>query len=312
MRAGRISIWVVGLLLLMPSSALGFSPDVGPPPGANDWNCKPSRAHPRPVVLVHGAGSNKYENWLLMSPLLAENDFCVFALTYGIPKGDPFPQIGGRVSMTRSSRELKAFVRRVLKETGAKKVDLVGHSEGTVMPRYWTNFFGGDRKVRRYVMFTPLWRGTTVQGLAQLPNVAGPLAPNVRNLVTHLLNTLTCEACSEFLKGSEYLKQVNKRRAPRRIDYTTVMTRYDEVVTPYTSGYLDRRNVDNWVLQDHCERDLVGHSGVSFDPIAAQIMLNALDPARAKPVPCIPVLPGLGSVALGFPDSIGLRDKPKP
>jgi pimeloyl-ACP methyl ester carboxylesterase len=308
MRTWRgISVLLVGIVVLLaPSVAQAFTADSGPPPGANDWNCKPSRAHPRPVVLVHGLMSNRFEDWMLMSPLLAENDFCVFALTYGVPE-DGFTCCAGRVSMTRSARELRAFAGRVLRATGAKKVDLVGHSEGTVMPRYWTNFLGGDRKVRRYVMFTPLWRGSTVHGLGQLPDLAGQFSPDAHDLTEQLLNTISCESCSQFLKDSEYLKQVNKHPAPRQIQYTTVMTRYDELVTPYTSGYLDRPNVDNWILQDHCEQDLAGHSGMSFDPIAGQIMLNALEPARARPVPCMPVLPGIGNLALGFPDRIGLE-----
>jgi triacylglycerol lipase len=54
-----------------------------PPPGANDWSCQPSRAHPRPVVLVHGLLANQTDNWQTISPLLANRGYCVFSLTYG-------------------------------------------------------------------------------------------------------------------------------------------------------------------------------------------------------------------------------------
>ncbi|MFD1045711.1 esterase/lipase family protein [Kibdelosporangium lantanae] len=58
----------------------------------------PSATHPDPVVLVHGASANMTENWQTLAPLLANNGYCVYALTYGVPALTPFPidQIGGR------------------------------------------------------------------------------------------------------------------------------------------------------------------------------------------------------------------------
>src|SRR3954470_446471 len=90
-----------------------------PPPGANDWACRPSAAHPRPVVLVHGLFANMTDNWQTMSPLLANNGYCVFALTYGVTPGATFPadQIGGQIPMEQSAAQLATFVDEVLRAT---------------------------------------------------------------------------------------------------------------------------------------------------------------------------------------------------
>ncbi|KAF9374131.1 hypothetical protein CPB97_000104, partial [Podila verticillata] len=36
--------------------------------GVNDWNCKPSATHPRPLILVHGLIGNETTNWAYLGP----------------------------------------------------------------------------------------------------------------------------------------------------------------------------------------------------------------------------------------------------
>ena len=80
-------------------SALQNGPGVAPP-GSN-VPCRPSAAHPDPVVLVHGFAGNQNDNWQTMAPFLADNGYCVFSLTYGnmasLPR--PFDEIGGLADM---------------------------------------------------------------------------------------------------------------------------------------------------------------------------------------------------------------------
>src|ERR1700722_10150112 len=203
------TVAIVGLLIAGAGAASAESSLSNPPPGANNWSCKPSAAHPYPVVLVHGLGATMYENWFYMSPLLARRGSCVFALTYVLTPS--YPYFGGVEPIEQSAPELAAFVKQVLAATGASKVDLIGHSEGTFMPEYWLKYLGGASKVARYVAMTPLYQGTNLLGVGQLAAAGEPVGPTqpVLNLVAQF-----CGSCGEFIAGSAMVKKLNADGGP--------------------------------------------------------------------------------------------------
>ncbi|HYG93701.1 MAG TPA: alpha/beta fold hydrolase [Nocardioides sp.] len=257
------------------------------PPGANDWDCEPTRRHPRPVVLVHGLLGNKATNWQTYAPLLKNQGYCVFALTYGVTPGTPLPldQFGGLTRIQDSARELKRFVRRVLRATGAREVDLLGHSEGTIVPNHYVKFLGGAKHVRRYVSIAPLWHGTDpTLGLATYGAAFGFPVDELP----------VCTSCGQFTPGSRFIERLRRGGVVvDGVEYTNIVTKYDQLVVPYTSGI--QRGMTNHVLQDVCPSDFSEHFQVVASPVAARIVLNALDPARAEPVPCTLVLPYVGT-----------------
>src|SRR4051812_40230158 len=173
-----------------------------PPPGSNDWSCKPSAAHPRPVVLVHGLLANMTDNWQTMSPLLANNGYCVFALTYGVPPGSSAPfETGGLNAMEQSAAELSTFVDAVLAATRANQVDIVGHSEGATMPDYYIEYLGGAAKVKRYVGVSGVKHGTDLHGV-------GTVAAELQSLFGAPVSLGSCVSCNQFLVGSDYIKKI--------------------------------------------------------------------------------------------------------
>jgi triacylglycerol lipase len=265
------------------------------PPGANDYSCRPSAAHPRPVVLVHGWIANQTVNWQTISPILANNGYCVFSLTYGTDPdvSTPFYQPGGLKPMEESAQQLADFVDGVLRATHASKVDIVGHSEGSLMPNWYVKYLGGAAKVKRYVGMTPLWHGTDPAGLATIDQIGGYLG--VSSALDDQIDA-SCAACREFLAGSDFIAQMRDGGiAAPGVTYTNIITRNDELVVPYTSGIEIDPRITNLILQDQCSLDQAEHVSVMADPVAAQDVLNALDPAHPRPVPCTPVLPGVGA-----------------
>ena len=260
---------VVGAVLALAAAA---APCAASPPGANDFKCRPTAGHAEPVVLVHGLGANMDTNWGYMSPRIAAAGYCVFALTYGRATGKPSDPRGGVISMKESAHELARFVDRVLAATGARKVDIVGHSEGSLMPDYYVKFLprarhgDGSPKVDDYVGITPLWRGSR-----RVP----------------LLDGRGCPACSQITRGSDFLNQMNRGPTGPRVhgvSYTMLMTLFDQVVAPVMSGYMD--GATNLFVQGQCAVDTSKHVGMAINPNVLGDVLHALDPADTTPVDC--------------------------
>lgn len=270
----------------LPSAVLGGAPGADAP-GTNDWSCQPTAEHPRPVVLVHGTFGNRSTNWQTYGPLLKNNGYCVFALTYGAMPGTSYPinALGGFGDMRTSAEELHAFVDRILVTTGASTVDLVGHSQGTLMPDYYVKYLGGASTVHSYISLAPLWHGTAVFPIPLLAKAFGIDIDAVP----------ICTACGQFDPGSTFMAQIRAGGAAvPGVHYVNIMTKYDELVRPYTSGIED--GMTNIVLQDRCRLDYTDHFEIAADRNASLYVLNALDPAHPRPITCTLTLPFVGGL----------------
>ncbi|MFD4259148.1 esterase/lipase family protein [Streptomyces sp. NPDC058534] len=274
------ALLLTAAVALFPAATAAHAADARPSSGWNDYTCKPSAAHPRPVVLVHGTFGNSVDNWLGLAPYLKNRGYCVFSLDYGQLPGVPF--FHGLGPVEKSAEQLDAYVDRVLAATGAAETDLVGHSQGGMMPRYYLKFLGGAVEVNALVGIAPSNHGTTLSGLTNLL----PYFPGVGDL----LNEHT-PALADQVVGSDVLTKLNAGGdTVPGVRYTVLATKYDEVVTPYRSQYLSGPGVRNVLLQDLCPLDFSEHLAIGlFDRIAFHEVANALDPARAKPTTCASV-----------------------
>ncbi len=256
------------------------------PPGANDWTCKPTAAHPRPVVLVHGTFADMSNSWQAISPLLKNNGYCVFALNYGDYNGSGAIGVYGVDDIPTSAQELNVFVDKVRAATGAAEVDLVGHSQGGMMPRYYLKYLGGAAEVNALVGLSPSNHGTTLDGLFILSN----FFPGANQFTGAL-----CPACEQQRVDSAFITNLNAGgETVPGVDYTVIQTRYDTVVTPYTSAFLSGSNVKNILLQNQCILDLGDHLSMPYDHIVGADVLTALDPAHPRGFFCTPIAPIAG------------------
>ncbi|MFC0313865.1 esterase/lipase family protein [Gordonia phosphorivorans] len=279
----------------------GLAPEIAHPggslPGANRWDEPLDPAHPVPVILVHGTGGGAQTNWGTYVPLLTEAGYSVFTLTYGAVRHANWPisALGGMRRLEVSAAEVGDFVEKVLAATGAEQVDVVGHSQGTLIPNYWARFLGGDGKIRKYISLAPLW-----QGSAALDGTKHAMATLRDRLGVDPSLVVPCESLPQMMDGSAFIEQMNSGGHPYLpdIEYTNISTLHDELVRPYTSGQVPGPpgyRVHNIVVQHGCTKDLSDHLGICGSRRAAAFVLNALDDQPDRVVPCDLVAPFFGS-----------------
>ncbi|KAF9952335.1 hypothetical protein BGZ72_006364 [Mortierella alpina] len=152
--------------------------------GVNNWDCKPSSEHPHALVLVHALFPNDTINWFYMAPKFVAEGYCVFSLEYGAMNNQTV--LYGLDSMETSAQQLAEFVDKVLAATSTTQVDIFGHSEGSLMPRYYLKHLGGATKVHKFAAIGSNQYGTTLFGLTKLlePYVSYESLEKVCTLVT--------------------------------------------------------------------------------------------------------------------------------
>ncbi|KPI34141.1 lipase class 2 [Actinobacteria bacterium OV450] len=290
------------------------------PQGVNDFSCKPSTAHPAPVVLVHGTAADALSSFGRLAPVLKDAGYCVFAGNFGDTNGTGVKALR---AVPKTAEEVAAFVDMVRAATGKDKVDMVGYSQGGgLLPRWYLKYEGGAAKVDRLIGISPSNHGTSASGLATLGqalNVIQPIA-DITNAQS-LQDQTQCSSVNVALDESGDIVP--------GVRYTTIVTDQDMVVTPYDNQYLrDNKNaprtrchnttpdltpaeiakpdgnaivhpadgpITNIRLQDVCPTDLSGHLRSPYSPAVGGLVLNALDPEHATRVPCTTV-PPLGSL----------------
>ncbi|MVU83846.1 alpha/beta fold hydrolase [Nocardia sp. ET3-3] len=262
-----------------------------PPPGANDFSCRPTAAHPRPVVLVHGTWGNQ-NAWNTLAPQLKSEGYCVFSLNYG---KDTTSVMGakrgsyGNGDIPTSAKELATFVDRVLESTGVDRVDLVGHSQGGTMSRQYLRFEGGAAKVAKLITVAATNHGTTMDGLSELAlgSSSGSTAlssgsTGSSGLAGGLIGSYVGLASVQQLAGSEFITTLNADGdTVPGIEYTVVATHVDKTSTPPEATFLTAgpgASVENLWVQDVCPTDTTPHGKLPDSPAVAYIVERALDP----------------------------------
>lgn len=249
--AARASVAALALTLtsslfsaaLAPAALASPSDDAAVPDGlvgkhvattpVNNALCVPSPEHPNPVVFIHGTSDNS-TRWQKAAVAMSEQGFCTWAFNYGKPRAGQvgLPGSYAVADIDDSAKEIAATIDYILQVTGAKKVDLVGHSQGGLHLKKYIAENGGGDKVGRVVGVAATYHGTTLNGLAD------SLRPIIGS-VPKLAEALASKAGVQQLVGSDIVQRLNALPdTDRRVQYTNLYSSGDTTATPNETSKL--------------------------------------------------------------------------
>ncbi len=214
-----------------------------------------------PLLLIHGFLGTRGSMYLLERRLV-EDGFLVVSFNIGV--------FNVR-DIRRSAFMIHRKIDRILAETPAKKIDILGHSMGGLIGLYYVKKLGGAARVRRLIMM-----GTPVHGTwAALLGVA----------------TLGLWSTSswQLLPRSRFLDELHQGQVPEDVEIHTIAAARDWVV-PLANARLTGASSTTVPL---------GHSSLVVSEEVYQHLISVL---RA---PVVNDLPDVTPPASGNPDHEG-------
>jgi pimeloyl-ACP methyl ester carboxylesterase len=193
-----------------------------------------ARKHgPRPIIVLHGFAMNR-ANFLPLAFRLARAGL-------GPIYGFEYWTLGRTAA---AARQLSWFVDQVQATTRAEQVDVIGHSMGGVVGRYYVALLGGDGPVANLVTLGSPHAGTDVAAVG----------------IGHPRKELTA--------GSKLLKRLSVAPAPQHTRMLTILSRADALVPAERQGELP--GADRLVYDDLGHVALLGSRRVAHE-IAARL-----------------------------------------
>ena len=211
----------------------------------------------QPVLMVHGTGVTRRQTW-----------------SWNYWKA--LPQRGWEVcwvelpnfalSDIQVASEYVARAVQLMHRRAHERIDLLGHSQGGLHPRWAVKWFPSGRHVGDYIGLASPNHGTVVADQAT--------------------QTQQCfESCWQMRTIAKFIAALNRggNETPGHINYTNIYTTSDELVQP--PGTQALQGGANYLLQDLCPGRPVDHASILGDFVTWKLVKDALThagPARAN------------------------------
>ena len=262
----RLLLAACVLLAVPPASAQEYAPLDRPGPRlsvptavlAKALVCEGDlrRARLQPVLLVPGTNVTPQEfAWNYARSFRSQKrPFCTVELPV---------QATGDIQV---AGEYVVYALRTMHGRAHRRVDVLGHSQGGMVPRWALRFWPDTRRM--------------------VDDLVG-LAPSNHGT---LVSVFTCQpgcpvAHRQQATGSRFLQALNSRTETfAGVDYTSVYTHNDEIVVPNqdatgsASLHEGDGRIANVATQDVCPASTADHLSIgTYDPVAYALALDALD-----------------------------------
>ncbi|MGW1282982.1 lipase family alpha/beta hydrolase [Streptomyces sp. NPDC002586] len=231
--AGHLLLYPTGLTQERRSPAL---------PAQGGTAQLPVRSGP-PVVLLHGFIDNRSVFVLLRRNLAQHGGQRVISLNYSPLTCD-----------IRAAAELLGrHIEEICERTGSDRVDIVGHSLGGLIARYYVQCQGGDLRVRTLVTLGTPHSGTSAAPLANAHPIVRQMRPD-----------------------SEVIEELAGSAPGCRTRFVSFWSDLDAVMVPLETACLEHADLD----VQNVRVTGIGHLALPVHPAVAAGIREALDTAR--------------------------------
>ncbi|MGX1132627.1 pimeloyl-ACP methyl ester carboxylesterase [Streptomyces glaucescens] len=235
---------LAGHLLLYPS---GITQERRPPaPPSPSPETAPLRLPTQdrpPVVLLHGFIDNRSVFVLLRRSLAQHGGQRVESLNYSPLTCD----------IRTAAALLGRHIEEICERTGSERADVVGHSLGGLIARYYVQRLGGDHRVRTLVTLGTPHSGTRVARLANAHPIARQMRP-----------------------GSDVLEELAGPAPGCRTRFVSLWSDLDHVMDPPEAARLDHPDLTT----RNVRVTGIGHLALPVHPAVASVVRQVLDEAH--------------------------------